>query len=238
MSTIVADLQTYQDKRRFPHWQPTAPKVKRVTTKATSDADEVVMRCLHFLPLELQVSDWCSGCSDLPENVNRFLMRNAKDESKHDEVLRMLSDYYGVDDVPAAASSLMNRWHALYCHPVLAAYTLEMGVFFSILPTLIKHGDIYAATVAQWINDDERTHVETNLRIMRELGLKVTEDLAILVFNTVAYIYEPMGKEVYLEQGKRAVRRLITGKDRQMLTDSLPVTTAFFEQTDNRSIVY
>lgn len=238
MTAIVTELQSYQNKRRFANWKPTAPKVNRISTRVTSDADKVVMRCLHFLPLELQVSDWCQGCIELPEEVNSFLIRNAKDESKHDTVLRMLSDYYGVDDVPAAASSLMNRWHSLDCHPVLAAYTLEMGVFFSILPTLIKHGDVYAATVAQWINDDERVHVETNLRILRELGLKVTEDLAILVFNTVGYIYEPMGTQVAREQATRAVKRLVTGRDKQMLTDSLPVTVAYFEQESNQSIVY
>lgn len=205
MSTIVSDLQSYQDKRRFPHWQPTAPQVKRVSIQTTNDADAVVMRCLHFLPLELQVADWCNfECADVEEKVQEFLKRNAKDESKHDEVLRMLSDYYGVQAQPVQAELLMNRWRSLDCHPVLAAYTLEMGVFFSILPTLIKHGDVYAATVAQWINDDERTHVETNLRIIRELKLKVTEDLAHLVFDTVDYIYKPMGHTVAQEQATRA----------------------------------
>lgn len=235
--TLVADLQSYQDRRRFPNWQPKAPTVNRVST-LLSNADEVVKRCLHFLPLETQVQDWCLSDSGLPADVDSFLKRNAKDELKHDEVLRMLSDYYGVDDVPPYASSLMNHWSSLECHPVLAAYVLEMGVFFSILPTLIKYGDIYASTVAQWINDDERVHVETNLRIVRELQLKVTPDLALLVFDTVAYIYEPLGPEFAKEAGKRAVKRLLSGRDKQMLTDSLPVTTAFFEQHDNASIVY
>lgn len=230
---LLDDLQSYQDRRRFPHWKPKAPESILVSR---GDAQEqVVQRCLHFLPLELQVADWCTS-ADLPPEVSQYLERNAEDEQKHDEVLRMLSDYYGVEDVPAAASSLMNRWHSLSVHPVLAAYALEMGVFFSILPTLIRHGDVYAATVAQWINDDERTHVETNLRIIRHLGLKLTEDIAILVFNTVGYIYEPLGQSQ--EQATRAVRRLYSGRDKQMLTDSLPITTAFFEQTDKRSIVY
>jgi len=231
---LTQDLQSYQDKRRFPNWQPKKPETQRIT----NGNDAIVQRCLHFLPLELQVGDWCTTQQELPPGVQEFLTRNAEDESKHDIVLKMLADYYCVGDISDEANRLLDQWRALDCNPVLAAYTLEMGVFFSILPTLIKHGDVYAATVAQWINDDERVHVETNLRIIRELKLKITKELAALVYNTVVYIYSPLGADAAKANGQRAVKRLLSGKDEQMLTDSLPVTIAFFEQHDKRAIVY
>lgn len=198
-------------------------------------------RCLMFLPLEMQVSDWVTGCESLPEDAKAQLRRNANDELKHDTVLTYLCEYYGLLEESQAnerANQLMQRWQSLECHPILSAYALEMGVFFTILPTLIKHGDVYAATVAQWINDDERTHVECNLRIVRELGLKLTEELVRLVFDTCFFINESLGLSEASKAAKRAVKRLTSTKDAAMVEDSLPTTIAFFEQQAKSAIVY
>lgn len=237
--TLLKDLQSYQERRRFPDWQP--KPTEDVRTDNSKPEDKVILRALEFLPLELQVADWDREAQLVPEleEVESILERNASDEDKHDEVLGYLATHYGKRGVEdSEAISLLKRWVALNCHPVVSMYALECGVFFSILPALTKFGDVYAATVAQWINDDERVHVETNLRLMKALGLKLTDKVVRLVYDTNIYIFSPMGTQYAESQGQRAVRRLTTGKDKQMTQESVPVTIAFFEQRNKQSIVY
>lgn len=255
MSTLVADLQSYQARRKFPNWQPKPAGVKYTGSKETPEY-QVLLRCLDFLPLELQVAEWdreaalderClyDAISKPPKellSVAEILERNAADENKHDEVLRYLFVYLSWSGEHSkkdnTALDLCDRWQALNCHPLVAMYGLEIGVFYSILPFLLKSGDVYAATVAQWISDDEVVHVNTGLRLMKALGLKLTFGVLQLIRDTNLYIFSPLGEQEADERARRAVKRAMSGKDEQMLTESLPTTIAFFEQVDKRSIVY
>lgn len=229
---ITDDLTLFQSKRRYPDWQAQPSKKPRVNDGNENEA--IVKRCLAFLDLEVDVGAWVKQQGNLQEEVKQHLLRNSNDELKHDLVLRMLAVHYSADlTPPLQALAIIERWREAPESPIVKAYALEMGVFFTILPALMKHGDPYASSVAMWINDDERVHVEVNLRVMRELGLKLTENLVKLVHDTVAFIYpsDPA-------QAVRACTRMITGKDKQMLTDSLPPTFAFFEQKNKQAFVY
>jgi hypothetical protein len=242
MTTLIDDLQSYQSRRRFPGWQPKAPNSRFVGDKE-SPQFAVLLRCLDFLPLELQVQIWDYEAANVPElelaEIEAILERNSKDELKHDQALTHLSQYLGKpEEVGAEAQELIDRWIALNCHPVISMYALEIGVFFSILPTLIQFGDVYAATVAQWISDDERCHVETGLRLMKGLSLKLTEACVKLIIDTNRYIFAPLGEDKATQQAKRAVNRTLSTKDPQMVNESIPSTIAFFEQHSRQSIVY
>lgn len=237
--TLVTDLQSFQRRRKFPNWQPQKPGNSYKGSTATSEY-QVLLRCLDFLPLELQVQNWDAEADLVPElaEASDILQRNAADEDKHNTVLKYLYDYLGKQGIGQQAQQLLDKWEALNCHPVLSMYALEMGVFFSILPTLTKFGDVYAAQVAQWINDDERVHVETGLRLMKALGLKLTSELLELIYLTNVYIYTPLGHVEAHARARRACERTVTTKDRNMLNESLPTTIAFFEQHSRQSIVY
>jgi len=234
--TLKEDLALYQSRRKFPDWKPTpATSVNR----GNIFRERLVRRALDFLSLENQVFDWASEAVLIPEleDVAPFIERNAQDERKHTEALYNLSAHYA-KTTPSEAVELVNRWQQSNKHPVMLSYALEMGVFFSILPALIKYGDVYAATVAQWISDDEMVHVRTNLRLMQALELKLTKDVVVLVYETVLYIFQPLGESQANLSAARAVKRLATGKDPQMLDDSLPITINFFEQATKQDIVY
>lgn len=226
---LLEDLQKFQSKRKFPNWQPRA-NTGKIVLKYTAE-EEMLCRCLEFVDLELQVGEWVSSIN-LGEEVNAILRRNAEDEIKHELAIKHLQDYYSYSGRSAEAKVLCDRWKANNDNPAVAAYALEMGVFFTILPKLMKCGDVYAATVASWINDDERVHVETNLRLMKYYGIKLSYDVVKLVYETVAYI--TMSKS----QATRAVERLVNTKDPEMLTESLPITISYFEQNSNSDIVY
>jgi hypothetical protein len=243
--SLLSDLQHYQSKRKFPNWQP-KPNTGLKQMEGTPQ-EQVVLRCLAFVDLEVQVGDWITYVAedDDPEwceHITPILLRNVADEVKHDSAIRDLKDYYrdnhSLFSPNRRVEVLVEQWKQSKASPVVNAYALEMGIFFTILPILMKCGDVYAATVASWINDDERVHVETNLRLMKHFGLKLTEELIWLVFNTVAYIYEPLGEERANAEANRAVKRLVSTKDPQMLTESLPITISYFEQNTNQDIVY
>lgn len=242
MQDLIADLQKYQNSRKYPDWEPSPAGTVNFTEGTNT---QVVKRALDFLPLELQVAVWDDEASQAwreSAEVRAILERNAADERKHDEALRFLSQHYnkkGFED-NRAANELLQHWQVMssLVHPVVAMYTLEMGVFFSILPALNKRGDVYASTVAAWISDDERVHVETNLRLMKELNLKLTQDCLELVRDTILYIFAPLGEAQATEQARRALKRLTSGKDAAMLRESVPVTIAYFEQTSKQTIVY
>lgn len=238
--TFVSDLQKYQNSRRDPNWKPTPPYIDTRPIPRTEEdkiKDEVVKRCLAFIDLEMQVGNWVKQLRDShPELeadeakvLQACLTRNSEDELKHDEVLRYLATYYEGAYEDEKAASLRSRWKELKCNPIVAAYMLECGVFFTILPLLINCGDVYASAVGQWISDDERVHVETNLRIMRRLGLKFDQQVLALVYDTVKFIFAPFGEQRAVAEAQRACKRVVTGKDKQMLVESVPVTPAFFE---------
>jgi hypothetical protein len=236
-------LAHYQNSRRMPDWQPKPAMAAKPALSPTKD--EIIKRCLSFAALELQVRDWVLATADgkeLPKEdeaaIKANLRRNSLDEEKHDKVLAYLSDYYEGATTSKESTSLVKRWQTTKAHPIASAYTLECGLFFTILPLFIKCGDVYAATVGQWINDDERVHVETNLAIAKRLGLKLDPDLLKLVFDSVAFIFAPAGADEASYQAKRAVKRVVSGQDRDMLKESLPTTVAFFEQQSKLSIVY
>jgi hypothetical protein len=244
-STIAAQLSLFQSKRRMPDWQP-RPAAAPSHAPIEEKWKQVLWRCLDFVDLELQVKDWVIQTSNKELKANEYeaaaikenLLRNSKDEEKHDKVLRYLRSYYNHPSPSQQAHLLIDRWMKLEDHPITAAYGLECGVFFTILPLLIKRGDVYAATVGQWINDDERVHVETNLSIMKHLGLKLTKPLLHLIYDTNYFLFEPLGKEEAINQAERAVKRTLSGKDPQMLEESLPTTLAFFEQHNKLAIAY
>jgi hypothetical protein len=236
-------LAHYQNSRRMPDWQPKQALASKPALSPTQD--EIIRRCLSFASLELQVRDWVLATADgkeLPKDdeaaIKANLRRNSLDEEKHDKVLAYLSDYYEGAHESTESNSLVRRWKLSNAHPIAAAYALECGLFFTILPALIKCGDVYAATVGQWINDDERVHVETNLAIMKRLGLKLNPDLLKLVFDSVSFIFSPAGAEDATYQAKRAVKRVVSGRDKDMLVESVPTTIAFFEQHNKMAIVY
>lgn len=241
MSDLLADLQKFQSKRKFPNWEP-KPNEGKKKLVGTSE-EQLVLRCLEFVDLEVQVGDWIRWVAEdddpgFVKDISPILMRNVSDEQKHDTSIRHLRDYYGFKSTDVRAAVLAEHWAKVNSSPVVAAYALEMGVFFTILPILMKYGDVYASTVASWINDDERVHVETNLRLMKHFGLKLTDEVILLVYNTVAYIFQPLGEDRAEAEALRAVKRLTTTKDPQMLLESLPVTISYFEQNTNQDIVY
>lgn len=232
---MTHSLDYFQSKRKFPNWQPL--NTTDVVQNTNNREAEVIRRCLMFLPLEVPVGQWITSTSDVDDDTKVYLLRNAQDEEKHDRALHMLSAHYQAKS-DKRADELIQRWLDNESHPIAKAYALEMGVFFTILPTLLRYGDTYAATVASWISDDERCHVETNLFVLKKLGLKLTKDLLTLIADTVCFIFSNFGAERAQEEVVRAVKRTISGKDEQMLEESLPVTIAYFEQHNKQTIVY
>lgn len=241
--SLSTTLDSFQARRRFPDWKPEDPYSPY--HQQSEQATALIKRMLAFLDLEVTVGEWVKqaiASANLQEALPH-VERNSRDESKHDEALRKLSLYVGGATETPASRALVKRWQAQKPSFSLA-YALEMGVFFSILPALTKYGDMYCVKVSQWISDDEGVHVLVNGLLAKELGERLTKEQMQLVVETLLHIFD--GEQESFRSAsaearqvcERALRRLKSGSDPLMMQQSVPVTPAFFEQVDKRSIVY
>jgi hypothetical protein len=236
MYELLKTLKKAQSRRRFPDWTPTPTKGK---FKASAFNTDVIYRMLEFVDLEITVGNWVitSGSDNkLQDEITKLLNRNAADETKHEEVLKLLRNYVDAPStISSEASALIQRWEEQ--EPSFAlAYALEMGVFMTILPWLNKNGDVYCSTVSGWISDDETVHVITNAALAKHTGSKLTKEHFALVIDTLAYIFR--GESDVTNRIKRACQRLRTGKDNGMMDESVVTTIAFFEQYDKQPTEY
>lgn len=230
---LLSRLSAFQKRRKFPDWQP---KPAYAPCRIEEPTLSTIHRMLNLLDLEVTVGEWVKEALWQLEPADKaaalvFIERNSLDEQKHDQALRYLATYTNLGAPDAQAQALVSRWQAQKPSFMLA-YALEMGVFMSVLPYLTRAGDMYCAKVSQWIADDEGVHVLTNRELANELKQSLTKEVCKLVVDTLAYIF---GDNL---QAERALRRLTTGKDATMIEESVPVTPAFFEQHDKRSVVY
>jgi len=236
-STLAQDFQRYNSRRRFPEWKPEDPYSPYY--ERSPESTLVIKRMLAFLDLELTVGEWVKqalAASGLQEAVP-FVERNSTDEERHDLALRKLSHYVGGASEDSESRALVREWQRQQPSFSLA-YALEMGVFFTLLPALVELGDMYCTKVSQWISDDEGVHVLVNGRLAKELGERLTKEQVALVVQTIEWVFRPLGAASVRKLQERAVRRLTSGQDPDMMRQSVPVTPAFFEQVDKRSIVY
>lgn len=237
MQTLVQDFDRYNARRRFPEWKPEDPYSPY--HENSPEATQVIRRMLAFLDLELTVGEWVKqalAAANL-EAAAPYIERNSLDEQRHDLALRKLAFYVGGASEDNESRALVQEWQKQQPSFSLA-YALEMGVFFTLLPALVELGDMYCTKVSQWISDDEGVHVLVNGRLAKELGERLTKQQVGLVIRTIAWVFKPMGQEYVMRLQQRSLRRLTSGQDPDMMKQSVPVTPAFFEQTDKRSIVY
>lgn len=235
--TLTQDFDRYNSRRRFPDWKPEDPYSPYHEQNPTSTL--VIRRMLAMLDLELTVGEWVKqalAAANLPE-VLPYVERNSSDEQRHDLALRKLARYVGGAIEDKESRAIVSEWQQQQPSFSLA-YALEMGVFFTLLPALVDLGDMYCIKVSQWISDDEGVHVLVNGRLAKELGERLSKDHCSLVVATIEWVFRPLGSAAVRKLQERALRRLTSGSDPDMMRSSVPVTPAFFEQVDKRSIVY
>jgi hypothetical protein len=159
-----------------------------------------------------------------------FVNRNAKDEEKHDKQLRYLWAALGRPEPSKESVSLVKEWQKQ--EPSFAlAYALEMGIFMSILPYMNSRSkNQYISWISQKISDDERNHIAVNGYLAKQLGQAIDVKVLNLVLKTLAYIFQPSTEEAKMKLYQRTWRRLQTGEDPSMASESTTTHTAFFEQ--------
>lgn len=239
IAKLIEDLTQYQAHKT--EWEP-----YKYTLKYDGDKEspqyKSICRALHFADLETQVKVWDKETIAILEHpeVSEFFAINALDEDNHDVQMHWLSEYFEVPAPDNKALELKQRWYDVgeKTHPVTSMYVLECGFFFLLLPNMMRFSDVYTSNIANWISGDEVCHVKTNRRVMHELGLTITSDIVKVLIDTIAYVFEPMGAEFVLNEQKRALKRLTSGKDESLSDFNVVPTTNFFEQRDKQNIPY
>lgn len=233
MQQLIKQLESFQKSKV--NWEPV--KYGEKYSGEITPVVQVIKRSLCFVPLELQVKKWDKDLEgEIPDEVYKFFEINALDEDKHAVALTYLSEYFQVTK-DENADYLISLWR-LQDNSLAAMYALESGVFFSILPILMKHGDAFTSSTANWVTGDENCHASTGRAVMSHFGIKVSEPLARLVLDTVSWIFEPMGEAESKSQASRAVRRMVSGKDAMLAEFNIVPTYANFEQKTKKNIAY
>ena len=238
--TVAEQIQEIAGKRRLKGWEPVP-----TSSKFTGDAGvkRVIQRLCLLKDLEIQVGDWITeGLSSQDEQaIREALEQNISDEERHFRTIESLEVY--VTPLKDKGEQLMadniKRLWAGLPQTFASAYALEMGVFFSILPWMAKHGSPYIQQSSNWISDDEAVHVRIHLLCSKLLSQKLSYDHLRAIHQTLTFLFKGTLHVSEIQSLiERAINRLKTGRDDVMRDESVLATPAFFEQQNKNDIKY
>ena len=189
------------DKRKT--WKPSNPEIN----SATSSAPKTIHRGLLLRGLEIPVKEFIldgierSDMAKLGEGALEVLMRNTKDEDKHDLALGRCAGAHKVEmsartlQLAQEAQGFINDWVNLDLHPFTKAAVLENGVFFVLLPLFNLYGFQALREASQWISQDERMHVQTHRAAAQLLRAAPSNDVNDLRRATVEWLLKDLIEE-------------------------------------------
>lgn len=238
---LLETLRSQRSNRRFPDWQPEPTNAR---SNLPANVVVVLRRLCLLRDLEIQVGDWIDAARKEAnsDEIVELLQKNIDDEQKHAQTIDYLNAYINsqpTETEQAHARVVKSYWSNNLPQTFASAYALEMGVFFTVLPWMVRNGDVYTTRVSQWISDDEAVHVRNHLTMAKHLQQKLTDKHVTAIKATLQWLfYDALGRQETSRLIDRALLRLRTGKDPAMNDESVPVTVAMFEQKDKRKIVY
>lgn len=162
-------------------WEPIKPS----PFSLTYDSEILFSKILALRELELSVGDFVNSASkrDLPVDSAslELINSNIKDEIVHEKALSLLYEAMPEDcRIPYSEIEQFRKEAeriASIEHPLAVARMLEVGVFFVLLPIMRFLGSTGMKVIANDISRDERVHVMTNTRILKELNIKPSAEL-------------------------------------------------------------
>lgn len=191
---LSAKLVALKSKKR--EWSPIKPKY----TSVPQGTEETLMRALSLRVLEIPVGEFITSATqkELPISAEALtlLESNIADETRHDLALNYLYESlpYSIPDYPEAQQIRQRAIELAESkdHPIQVARTLEVGVFFILLPIFRFLGNTSMKTVSADITFDERIHVATNTLLAQHLKLDYSRELNQLRREAVAWVVEPL----------------------------------------------
>lgn len=168
-----------------------------------------------------------AGKGDLPPDpiLPTLLRSHVADEAAHDLGFRLAAEEYAPDKRwMAEAQDISAIWQSIDIHPIVPAAALEVGVFLVSLGAMRLCGGKSLSHMAAQIARDEYRHVAANMAVMRQLGLKFTNNIIDTIDDTVTWMFRDLnipesetGTVVDLEFFRRASRELVnTGTARDL----------------------
>jgi hypothetical protein len=221
-------------KRKWTPVQTTAGHLK-------DGAEETIYRALAIRHMELPVGEFIKDAlaREVPQMSRELLESNIKDEENHDLALSYIANAIGTNPkAEAEALRLRAAWEAHPDHTVLKALVAERAIFFVLLPFFRFNGDAGLRTVSADISRDEQIHVACNSLVCEEMGLKPSQSLDKLRKATVAWIFEPLGrntKDRYIDKEfwlNSSDRLMYEGKAPELADTKRARMPAFFEHAN------
>ena len=238
--TTLTDLyksRCYEKNGKLiPHfWQPQPVEKAPLTLFGDDDlevkpewgVEPVIERILALnYHLELDVGEYVREASkdDLPDDpmVKPLLKANVADEAKHELGIKEAIKTYPVSqEYLDEAKRIATRWSedTQHYHPIVAPFSLEVGVFLNVLGMLRLAGGKELANIGARIAEDEARHTQVNRTVLAHQGYKPynpPEKVRHLVWDTLDWVFsgvdipeDEVGERVNLDFMKWASDSLI-----------------------------
>lgn len=205
-------------------------------------SESVLGRILAARILELDVAAWLADgiCREsLPDPVVAALQSNIADETRHDTVLAMADNAFGLttEQDRRDAEAIKQEWECHPDHPITKAFVLENSVFFVILPFMRMFGDPNLRVVARDISGDETAHAAIHRQLAKDLGLTYSHSLDNLRRRTVQWIFDGLritdsdkgSPDVWIQSSDSLLERGVASQLRETRRSVMP---AFFETSN------
>lgn len=227
----------HEERRR--DWSLNPSTDPEFTENGVGDGDiDSLMRALALRNLEMPVKSFVKRGLDGDDRYKLTragvlsLTNNLEDEDNHDQVLNDVAakyDHYGLD-YSETAEQIKGLWLDLEGNALMKATLLENGLFFTLLPFLMKSGGPVLHTAATSIATDESRHVAVNRTACNLLGLSVTPEMTYLRQKTVGWVFEnsDKGPDFYIKRSDDLIEK---GKFDSSEEAGGYVVTAFYESS-------
>lgn len=177
-------------------WEPQAVKNDK-SFPYQNEINDCFSRCIALsLQLELPVGSFIRAIldqSELPITAKQGLIKNIKDEEKHEVAFRRIAEAYNVKDEDMhIANKYRIRCVKSQTNPLIKSRDLETIVFIPLQSVMRYYGSESVERVIGFISKDEYRHLNYNWEVSCILNLEFDYDFEHLLIDINKWIFEPL----------------------------------------------
>lgn len=177
-------------------WEPQAIKKDKLFPYQ-DDIDACFSRCIALsLCLELPVGSFIRAIVEqdsIPLTAKQGLIKNIKDEEKHELAFKRIAESYSVSSADMAQANT----YRIACvqskaNPLLKSRDLETIIFIPLQSVLRYYGSDSLERVIGFISKDEYRHLNYNWEVSALTNIGFDHEFENLLMGVVEWLFEPL----------------------------------------------